>query len=64
MKIIVKDAQEAIEVAEILQKAAGTIWFDMGLHEIEQKSLSDCLYAMRDNIEVVSKNLPADIVKS
>lgn len=54
MKIIVKDAQEAIEVAEKLQKAAGSVCFDMELNDAEIEALSDYFYRMRNSIEVVN----------
>ena len=52
MKIIVKDAQEAIEVADILRNAAGSIWCDMDLNKNEQQTMSDLLWSMRESIEV------------
>jgi len=51
MKIIVSNQAESVEVARVLQKAAWSVSNDMTKDEIEQKSLSDILCAMRDSVE-------------
>ena len=56
MKIIAANETEAIELASVLQRAAGSVMRDMTIHEIEQGGLSAILCTMRDSIEIKEAN--------
>jgi len=55
MKIIVKDAQEAIEVADVLSHAARSVEYDANVYDIDKdriEEVRDYLYTYREKIEV------------
>jgi hypothetical protein len=55
MKIIVKDAQEAIEIADVLSHAARSVLHNednIDIPEERIEEIRDYLYSMRDRIEV------------
>ena len=55
MKIIVKDAQEAIEVAEVLKDAANRVEFWEEDYRVSEERIEDVrgyLRGMRDKIEI------------